>query len=47
MTKQAVLSLSMVVSLIDRRWYIEAPWLDDPVEGDTFEDAYAEALRRR
>lgn len=24
-----------------------APWLDEPVFGDTFEEAYWEAMRRR
>ncbi len=40
-------SLAMRVEEIEGRWFIEAPWLDEPVEGASFKEAYDEALRLR
>ncbi len=37
----------MVAELIDGTWIIDAPWLADPVTGDTWHAAYWEAMRLR
>jgi hypothetical protein len=42
-----MLSLEMYVEEIDGVYYVEAPWLDSPVHGATFEDAYEKAIRAR
>lgn len=34
----------MIIDQKGDRWYIDAPWLDVPVEGDTFEEVYFLAL---
>lgn len=35
----------MVVERTTDGWFIIAPWMETPVRGDTFEDAYWEARR--
>lgn len=40
-------SLDMEVECVEGRWLIDAPWLDAPVEGETFEAAYEIALLAR
>lgn len=37
----------MDVELVDGRWIIDAPWLDEPIVDDTFEAAYERAMRAR
>jgi len=34
----------MVVEIVDGVWVIDAPWLDEPVTGPTFEATYEVAL---
>lgn len=36
-----------VTELCPGHWAIEAPWLDEPVYGDTFHEAYGKALKAR
>jgi hypothetical protein len=40
-------SLAMRVQFLAGVYWIEAPWLKEPVTGATFEEAYELALRNR
>jgi hypothetical protein len=40
-------SLAMRVQFLAGAYWIEAPWLKEPVTGATFEEAYELALRNR
>ena len=42
-----MISRNMEVEEIDGQIVIDAPWLDEPVVADTFEDAYDTAKRIR
>lgn len=42
-----VMSLSLDVVKSRRGYVVRAPWLTSPIERETFEEAYDEALRAR
>lgn len=46
-SKQLIYTLDMVVEIVDGQYVIDAPWLKEPVCGETFEEAYELALRTR
>lgn len=45
--QSSVLSLSLDVAKSLRGYVVRAPWLASPIERETFEEAYDEALRAR
>ena len=42
-----VYSLEMEVEVVDGRWIVTAPWLDEPIVDESFERAYERAVRAR
>jgi hypothetical protein len=45
--QSSVMSLSLDVVKSLRGYIVRAPWLTSPIECETFEEAYEEALRAR